>query len=266
MIIFPPAKINLGLKVLRKRLDGYHDIETCMLPIPLFDVLEILPSKDLKFLQTGNEIEGDLEDNLVLKAWHLLHEHYNVPETYIHLRKQIPSGAGLGGGSADAAYLLRGMNALFDLQLSNQRLQELSTELGSDCPFFVKDVAQFATGRGEILSDCSLSLKGWYLKLVYPKIHVSTAQAYAGVRPTEEGENIKSVLEVPVKEWRALLVNDFEASVFLAFPEIEGVKEELYAEGAAYASMSGSGSAVFGLFENQPQLSVSDVSSWVLQL
>lgn len=266
MIIFPSAKINLGLKVLRKRADGYHDIETCMLPIPLFDVLEILPSKDLKFLQTGNKIEGQLEDNLVFRAWHLLHERHNAPSARIHLQKHIPTGAGLGGGSSDAAHLLRGMNALFGLQVSTERLQELGAELGSDCPFFIKDLAQLASGRGEVLSDCALDLKGWHLKLVYPQIHVSTAQAYAGVQPSETGIDLKTILELPVKEWKPLLLNDFEKSVFSAFPEIARLKDELYAEGAVYASMSGSGSAVFGLFEDQPQLSEPNASSWVMQL
>src|SRR3989338_5776210 len=185
MIIFPPAKINLGLKVMKKRPDGYHDIETCMLPIPLFDVLEILPAQHLKLVQTGNKIEGDQEGNLVLKAWRLIHERYNAPKVLIHLQKHIPTGAGLGGGSADAAYLLRRMNTLFSLQLSTKRLQELAAEVGSDCPFFIKDAAQLARGRGEILSDFTLDLKGWYLKLIDPGIHVSTAQAYASIKPAD---------------------------------------------------------------------------------
>jgi len=266
MIIFPPAKINLGLKVLRKRPDGYHDIETCMLPIPLFDVLEILPAQDLKFVQTGNKIEGEKEDNLVLMAWRLLHERHNAPKALIHLQKHIPTGAGLGGGSSDAAFLLRGMNTLFELKLSSDLLQELAAELGSDCPFFIKDQVQFASGRGEILSSCALNLKDWYLKVVYPGIHVSTAQAYAGMKPTDLSQHVKTILELPVSEWKALLINDFEASVFSAFPQIAQVKEELYTEGAVYASMSGSGSAVFGLFETKPRTSQGPASSWVMQL
>ena len=266
MILFPSAKINLGLQILRKREDGYHDIATCMVPVPLFDVLEILPSDTIQFYQTGLEIPDSTDNNLVLKAWRLLSANYNVPPAYFHLRKQIPMGAGLGGGSADAAFALLGMNELFDLGISNERLRGLAAELGSDCAFFIDNKPQLAEGRGELLTSLELSLRGYYLKLVHPEIHISTAQAYAGVCPKPQQYSIPEILKRRPEEWINSLHNDFEDSIFPSFPTIKALKDTLYQEGAFYASMSGSGSAVYGLFSEKPSEHVLKGNAWVLSL
>lgn len=265
MILFPPAKVNLGLKILRKRPDGYHDIATCMVQIPLLDVLEISASEEFQFRQTGLAVTGSAEDNLVVRAWRLLHERYGAPNAYLHLRKQIPMGAGLGGGSADATYVLKGMNSLFQLGLSDEALEVLSAELGSDCPFFVREGARMATGRGEILRPVQVRLEGYYLKLICPDLHISTAEAYAGVLPSEAGISPEEVLVRPPAEWRGQLKNDFEDSLFPKYPELAALKQSLYNEGAIYASMSGSGSAMFGLFREEPVRS-GGIRNWVLPL
>ena len=254
MILFPPAKINLGLSILEKRSDGYHELETCMLPIPFYDILEILPANEFSFLQSGLKIPGASGDNLCEKAFRLLQEKYAIPNVMIHLRKQIPIGAGLGGGSSDAAYVLSGLNELFQLQLSTEILENLAAELGSDCPFFIKNEAQMARGRGEKLSVINLTLKGYYLILLNPGIHVGTKEAYAGVKPFHKEKSLESLLENPVSAWQELIVNDFETSIFMNHPKIEELKNELLKNGAIYASMSGSGSSVFGIFKQKIEL------------
>ena len=254
MIFFPPAKINLGLRVLYKRSDGYHEIDSCMLPIPLVDVLEILPSTHFSFQQTGLTIPGNNSDNLCVKAYELMKEAYSLPPVYIHLRKEIPMGAGLGGGSADAAYVLRALNSLFDLNCSSAILEEIAAKLGSDCPFFIKDIPQIAKGRGEVLSPCNVSLKGYYLKIVNPGIHVGTKEAYDGIVLCPNAPIVKTIVEGPIENWKELLVNDFEHSVFSKHPVLAELKSSLYNEGAVYASMSGSGSTMFGIFKDEPIL------------
>lgn len=266
MIFFPPAKINLGLQILRKRGDGYHDIASCMLQIPLYDVLEILPSKVLEFRQSGLEIPDAPEANLVRKAHRLLQEYCQAPPAYFHLRKHIPMGAGLGGGSSDAAYTLVGMNEVFKLGLSSETLQELSAHLGSDCAFFIEGKAQLAEGRGEVLSPLSVDLSGYYLKLIHPGVHVSTAEAYAGVTPRIGGPALREILTGPIETWKEALHNDFEDSIFPRFPEIKALKDAMYKDGALYASMSGSGSSVFGIFTVEPKKSNPGLSEWVLAL
>lgn len=263
MILFPPAKINLGLNVLRKREDGYHDLDTCMVPIPLCDVLEILPADTFQYLQTGLNIPGAANDNLCVKAYDLVKAHYSLPPVYMHLRKEIPMGAGLGGGSSDAAYVLTGLNALFELNISINQLEGFAAQLGSDCPFFVKNEAQIAHGRGEILSTCALDLKGMYLKIINPGIHIGTKEAYAGVVPNAEGSSVSSIIEQPIAAWKDQLKNDFEVSVFATHPILREIKEKLYEEGAVYAAMSGSGSTMFGIFNTKPTFTFQDKSAWL---
>src|SRR5690606_33994765 len=178
MILFPPAKINIGLNIVSKRTDGYHELESCMISIPLFDIIEIQPSKELKWMQSGLKIDSSIDDNLCIKAFRLLQTKYAIPNVTIHLRKQIPMGAGLGGGSADAAYVLKGLNKLFNLNISDQELANLAATLGSDCPFFIFDSAQMATGRGEILKSIALDLNGYHLVVIKPTIHINTKEAY----------------------------------------------------------------------------------------
>jgi 4-diphosphocytidyl-2-C-methyl-D-erythritol kinase len=250
MISFPPCKINLGLNVLSKRVDGYHNLETCFYPIPLTDILEIIPSKQLSFIPSGTAIPGESSDNLCLRAYSLLKQTFDIPTIDIHLHKVIPTGAGLGGGSADAAYTLRLLNDLFALHLSAEELSHFAQQLGSDCSFFVQDEAMLGTGRGEVLESIHFSLSGKYLVLVKPAVHVSTAEAYRGVVPQAAKHSVKSILEsTPLHDWKGVLKNDFEVSVFNSHPVIKYYKEKLYDLGAVYASMSGSGSSIFGIFD-----------------
>ncbi|WP_075349377.1 4-(cytidine 5'-diphospho)-2-C-methyl-D-erythritol kinase [Algoriphagus marinus] len=253
MISFPNAKINLGLHITSKRKDGYHEIETCMLPIPLLDALEmIVDPKKTSFASTGITIPGNEKDNLILKAYQLLKKDFpNLPHLNIHLHKNIPIGAGLGGGSADAAFALKLMNNLFDLLLDDFFLEEYAAELGSDCAFFVENTPKIATGRGEILEHIDLDLKGTHLVLINPLIHIGTKEAYAGVSPALAKTNLKEVL-ADRSRWKDELINDFEESIFPNHPEIAEIKKRLYDAGAFYAAMSGSGSSVFGLFEEKP--------------
>lgn len=254
MISFPPCKINLGLSILRKRTDGFHDLDTCFYPVPWTDVVEVIESDQSTLTASGIAVPGDSLDNLCMKAYRLLEKEFALPPVKIHVHKNIPMGAGLGGGSADGAYMLRMLNEKFSLGLSVAQLQQRAAQLGSDCAFFIQDAPQIGSGRGEVLSPTSVSLTGNFLVLVKPAVHVSTAEAYAGVKPYERNEDVRSIVERPAVEWRDHLVNDFEASVFTKYPLIGEIKKELYASGALYASMSGSGSTVFGIFSHPVDL------------
>jgi len=252
MISFPNAKINLGLHITSKRKDGYHEIETCMVPIPLFDALEMILDKKATWNSTGLTIPGDAKDNLILKAEKLLKKDFQgLPNLNIHLHKNIPMGAGLGGGSADGAFALKLMSNLFDLHLDEFFLEEYAGQLGSDCPFFIGNTPAIARGRGEILEPIDLSLKGVHLVLINPGIHIGTKEAYAGVTPAMPKMKLEEIL-ADRRRWKTELANDFEPSVFRMYPEIAEIKEKMYASGAFYASMSGSGSSVFGLFQEKP--------------
>jgi 4-diphosphocytidyl-2-C-methyl-D-erythritol kinase len=254
MITFPNAKINLGLHITQKRKDGYHEIESCMVPIPLCDALEMILDKKPSWNVTGLEVPGDPKDNLILKAEKLLKKDFQgLPNLQIHLHKHIPMGAGLGGGSADGAFALTLMNNLFDLHLDDFFLEEYAAELGSDCPFFIENTPKIIRGRGEILEPNSVSLQGSYLVLVHPGIHVGTKEAYAGVVPKAPKNKLETIL-ADHSRWKEELINDFEPSVFQAHPELAALKSSLYQAGAYYAAMSGSGSSIFGLFDQKPTL------------
>jgi len=249
MISFPHCKINLGLHVVAKRPDGFHDIETCFYPVPWTDILEIIPSQETRFDSSGIAIPGLLQDNLCMKAYHLLKQNFDLPSVNIHLHKLLPTGAGLGGGSSDAAFALRMLNQIFKLNLSTEALSTYASAVGSDCSFFIQGNAMMGTGRGEILHPLKVSLKGKYLVLVKPDVQVSTAEAYAGVVPKRPAHSIRAIETKSLNIWKDFLVNDFEASVFIRFPQIAELKKELYNAGAVYASMSGSGASVFGIFD-----------------
>lgn len=254
MLAFPPCKLNLGLHVTRKRVDGYHDIETCFYPVPFTDVLEVIVSDQFAFSSTGVVVPGRMENNLCVKAFELLKQDHDLTSVQIHLHKIIPTGAGLGGGSSDAAYTLRLLNQVFDLNLSHEQLMQYAAKLGSDCAFFIGDQPMIGEGRGEVLHEISLSLKGKYLVLIKPDLEVSTAAAYAGIIPRTPNMSIAEILtQHPISQWKGMLVNDFEVSVFQKFPVLKQIKESLYDAGAIYACMSGSGSTVFGLFETAVQ-------------
>ena len=262
MITFPNAKINLGLNIVEKRPDGYHNLETVFYPIPVEDALEvnILNESTQKFClhQAGLEIAGEAENNLVVKAYKLLDERFNLPPVDIHLFKHIPSGAGLGGGSSDAAYMLKLLNEKFNLKLSDENLEEYAARLGADCAFFIRNTPTYAEGIGNIFSPISLSLKGYQIVLVKPDIFVSTRDAFAQIKPHRQEIPLKEVIKQPIEEWKERMVNDFEESVFPQFPAIKEIKEKLYEAGAIYAAMTGSGSSVFGLFRPEDNKSVKE--------
>lgn len=261
MITFPNAKINLGLNITEKRPDGYHNLETIFYPIPLEDALEACPRKEglgsYSLSQSGLSIEGDAENNLVVKAYKLLDETYHLPPVDIYLHKHIPSGAGLGGGSADAAFMLKLLNRMYRLNLTDDQLEAYAARLGADCAFFVRNQPTYAEGIGNIFSPVELSLAGWQLLLVKPNIFVSTRDAFARIRPRHPERNLRDLISQPVESWKDYMINDFEESVFPQFPAIGDIKTELYRLGAVYASMSGSGSSVYGLFA--PDVVLPDV-------
>lgn len=253
MLYFPCCKINLGLNVTEKRPDGYHNLETIFYPIPLEDALEvnILPTDcdiPYRLRQYGSSIEVEPEKNLVVKAYMMLKEDFDLPPIDIHLIKHIPSGAGLGGGSSDAAFMLVLLNHLFDLHLDYVQLESYASRLGADCAFFIRSVPTFATGIGNIFTSIALDLKGYQIVIVKPDSFVSTPEAYRGVKPKHPKISLIEIIQKPVSEWRHYMVNDFEESIFPQHPEIKAVKDLLYEYGALYAAMSGSGSSVFGLF------------------
>ena len=250
MISFPPCKINLGLNIVRKRSDGYHDIETCFFPVPWCDVLEIIPSTQTKIFQTGILIAGDSTSNIVYKAFELLRKDFSIGSVEIHLHKIIPHGAGLGGGSSDAAHALKLLNTIFQLNLSLEQLKKYALALGSDCAFFLNAKPMLGTGRGEVLEPIQIDLMGKYIALIKPDVHVSTAEAYSGVVPNTPKISLVETLDKPIQEWREFLVNDFEQSVFAKHPLIGEIKAFLYNQGALYSSMSGSGSTVYAIFDS----------------
>lgn len=244
------AKINIGLQIVRKRPDGYHDLQTVFYPTDFFtDFLRISPSEqEIVFQMESREDLGDADNNLCVKAFRLLQKDYGISHVEIFLRKGIPSGAGLGGGSADAAFTLKLLRDIFQLPITEEKMIEYALQLGSDVPFFLYNKPMYATGRGEVMTPIDLDLSQYRLKIVKPDIHISTKEAYAGVTPHESEVFLPQVLQKDVRTWKEVVVNDFESPLFVKIPELKSVKEELYREGALYASMSGSGSAFFGVF------------------
>lgn len=262
MIVFPCAKINLGLNIVSKREDGYHNLETVFYPIPLYDALEIkymdekFPSQvacDLKV--TGNAVECDEQNNLVVKAYNLLAEDYKLPRVHAHLYKHIPSQAGLGGGSSDAAFMIRLLDERFRLNIGNPEMEKYAARLGADCAFFIEAEPAYAEGIGDELMPVDGpkgNLNGYYLAIVKPDIAVSTKEAYAAITPTTTSKSCREIVRQPIETWKEELVNDFEIPIFKLHPELAEIKEKLYQQGAKYAAMSGSGSALFGIFETEP--------------
>ena len=250
MIVFPNAKINIGLNIVEKRTDGFHNIESIFYPVmDLFDVLEVVKNGTLKFHSTGIEIPGDSNSNLCLKAFKLIQQDIDIPNVKIHLHKNIPIGAGLGGGSADAAFMLKVLNELFKLDLSIDQLINYAKKLGSDCAFFIENKPVYAHAKGDEFENIRLNLTSYEIKIEYPEIHVGTDQAYSGIVPVLSKENLKELIKQPIEEWKSSIKNNFENSIFSQYPTIEELKEKLYSKGAIYASMTGSGAAVFGIFE-----------------
>lgn len=254
MIVYPNAKINIGLNITKKREDGFHNIESIFYPIGIKDILEIIPNKgfgSVKVTSSGIPIPGKSNHNLCVNAYHLLKDDFDMPSIQLHLHKQIPIGAGLGGGSSDAAFTLIALNTLFNLGLTKTKLKKFAAKLGSDCAFFIENKPTYNFNKGDEFTLFNIDLSSYYLVLSSPNIHVSTADAYAGVSPSLPSENIRDLISRPIETWKNTVVNDFEYSVFGKYPEIETIKNKLYQAGAIYASMSGSGSSVFGIFEKE---------------
>lgn len=257
MIVFPNCKINLGLHITGKRADGFHDLETVFYPLPVTDALEVITPGTLQFTSSGIPVPGDAADNLCLRAFHLLQQDFpQLQPVNIHLHKHIPIGAGLGGGSADAAFMLQLLNKKFQLELTPSQLTDYAARLGSDCPFFILNQPCYATGRGEIMEPLSLDLSGYSFLLVHPGIHVNTGWAFRQITPQQPARALKETIQLPVAEWPQVISNDFEAPVFAAHPQVAEIKAAMYAGGAVYATMSGSGSAVVGIF---PKNKIADI-------
>ena len=261
MLTFPNAKINIGLNITEKRSDGFHNIESVFYPVEWCDALEIIPNQNTDatnavFQSSGLAIPGNESSNLCLKAWNLLQDRINVPPM-IHLHKVIPMGAGLGGGSADGAFMLKMLNEVYELKLSNDELKDFARKLGSDCAFFIENRPVFCYNKGDEFEDFKLDLKGKFVVLVNPDIHISTAEAYSGVSPKKPEIALKTALSQPISEWKKIVKNDFEENLLLKYPTIAAVKATLYQAGAVYASMTGSGSTVYGIFEQESDLKSS---------
>lgn len=253
MISFPNAKINIGLFITEKRTDGFHNLESCFFPISWTDILEIIPSDTFSFSSSGIEIPNNTsETNLCVKAYNLLANDFEISPIKIHLHKNIPIGAGLGGGSADASFTLKMLNELFKLKISDQELENYARQLGSDCAFFIQNKPVFAIEKGDIFKILSLSLKNKFIVLINPNIHISTKEAYSGVKPQEAKIDLHTFLiENSIENWKDKVHNDFEDSIFPNHPTIAELKNDLYNKGALYASMTGSGSTIFGIFDNE---------------
>jgi 4-diphosphocytidyl-2-C-methyl-D-erythritol kinase len=256
VLLFPNIKLNLGLRITRKRDDGYHNLETCFLPVHgCGDALEAIPSPDgqTRLFLTGFSIDGAVGDNLVLRAYRLLHIAYPIPPLHIFLHKAIPPGTGVGAGSANAAFALKLFAQMGGHSVPEAELEALALQLGSDCPFFVRNTPAMGRGRGETLTPIQLPLAGYGVKIYFPDVHLSTREAFAGITPQEPEEALEDILGLPLSAWQGRLINDFERSVFSKYPKLGVLKNELLAEGAIYAAMSGSGSAIFGIFSHIPR-------------
>lgn len=266
MVVFPNAKINIGLQVLDKREDGYHNIESIFYPVGLCDVLEIVRSNEFSFTQSGLPVFGEMTDNLVVKAYQLLQKEYNIGSVSIHLHKVIPTGAGLGGGSSDATFALKLLNELFELKMDDSKLKSFSLKLGSDCPFFVNNEPSLVSGRGEIFNKTNLKLTNKWIKIVHIGLHISTKEAFSGIstnmKSTAELSIDYTVNELDLKRCK----NDFEQYIFRSHPILSHFKNGLLKQGAIYAAMTGSGSAIFGIFESEPTKTNTDYFEYIGKL
>ncbi len=268
MIVFPNAKINIGLNIMQRRMDGFHNIETVFYPVPWTDILEIIVSQQEDFTFEGIKVDCELQDNLCYKAWQLLKNDFHLPPIKLFLYKNIPSGAGLGGGSSNAAFTLKSLNKLFSLDLNEDMLIQYASKLGSDCAFFIKNQAAYATGKGDIFSEVPVNLSGYYILIVKPQIHMATAEAYKLVSPQQPANSLTELISLPLTKWKSQISNDFEEPVFRIYPELKTIKDKLYSLGAVYAAMSGSGSAIYGLFTDKIDYSneFDGMVCWMKQL
>ena len=263
MITFPYAKINVGLNIINKRSDNYHNIESVLVPIPLYDILEITPSNSFKFKTHGIKIPGKQEENLIVKALELLRTEFSFPEVEINLVKKIPSGAGLGGGSSNAAHTIKLINSIFELGLSTKAMKSFALKIGSDCPFFIENKMQYVTGRGEIMEPLNFNpISGNWLLLITPDLHISTAKAYSLIHPEEKKIPLKELINSPVKEWQQNIQNDFQNPIFTQYPELNTLYKEVFSE-AIFRSMTGTGSAMYGIFKEKMELDIPVKHHWL---
>jgi 4-diphosphocytidyl-2-C-methyl-D-erythritol kinase len=265
MIAFPNAKINIGLNILSRRSDGYHNLETVFYPVKIKDGLEIIEASEMNFETSGIEIPGYANENLCLQAYDLLRKDFDLPNLNIHLHKKIPIGAGLGGGSADAAFFIKLVNEKFELSLSSEQMQHYCRKLGADCAFFIENKALFAYEKGDFFEPLALDLSTYFIALVMPPVHVSTGEAYRGVQPNQPAQSLKELIQLPVEEWQGKIKNDFEPHILHAHPEIRGVKAQLLAAGALFTLMSGSGASVYGIFKEAVDLSLLEEKNQVFK-
>lgn len=254
MLTFANAKINLGLFLTEKRDDGYHNLQTVFYPIKIHDVVELVDADETSILIKGIDIPGDATENICLKAFKTLQADFNLPHQQIVLLKNIPVGAGLGGGSSDAAFLVKLVNQKFKLDLSDAQMESYVRPLGADCAFFIKNKPTYAFAKGDEFEELDIDLSAYYLVLVKPSVHVSTAQAYSKVKVKQPSTSLKDLIHLPLDDWQAQILNDFEPSVFENYPQIENIKTKLYLAGAKFALMSGSGSSVFAIFDKEIKL------------
>lgn len=258
MLSFPNAKINLGLYITQKRPDGYHNLQTVFYPLNWCDALEVIENgsakQDFTLSCSGLAVAGALEDNILFKAYALLKQQRNLPPIQVHLHKNIPMGAGLGGGSSNAAFFLQLLNAKFDLTFTPSELADLAAQLGSDCPFFIYNQPRYAEGRGELFSEIEVDLSAYYILCIYPNVHSSTAAAFKGLTPKLPQHNLKESLATDITNWKDVVYNDFEVPIFSQYPQLAAIKQQLYTQGALYASLSGSGSALYGIFAQEPAI------------
>ncbi len=269
MLFFTNAKINIGLNIVEKRPDGFHNLETLFYPIQIKDALEFVETQGKTTVQTsGIKLSVPEEENICYKAYKLMAKYYKLPQLNIHLHKVVPIGAGLGGGSANAAILMKELNNAYNLGISIKRLEELASYIGSDCPFFIQNKAVFARGRGEVFETVDLDLSNYYIYIIKPDISISTSAAFAGITPHKPAVSIKKLISKPIEQWRDYIINDFENNIFKQHPMLGEIKQNMYDIGAVYASMSGSGSAVYGIFSQEPKLiaKYKDVFNWIGKL
>jgi 4-diphosphocytidyl-2-C-methyl-D-erythritol kinase len=271
MIVFPNCKINLGLHILNKREDGFHNLETVFYPVAFKDALELIPNTnndtEIEFTRSGLAVAGNTSDNLCVKAYQLLKKDFvQLPAVKIHLHKVIPMGAGLGGGSADASVMLKLLNEKFKLNISTPQLLNYALQLGSDCPFFIINKPCHATGRGDVLEEVTVDLSMYKIVLINPDIHINTGWAFSKITPSASNKSIKEIIQQPVETWKAELKNDFEIAVFVAHPQLKEIKESLYQQGAIYATMSGSGSTVFGIFDQTTNSAALKNSNYFIKI
>lgn len=255
MLVFPNAKINIGLNITEKRPDGYHNLESCFYPIGWSDALEILPQEKFSFKSSGIPVPGDADSNLCSKAYRLVAADYAIPEVDMHLLKAVPIGAGLGGGSSDAAFTIKALNTLFDLKISVEKQIDYARSLGSDCAFFIRNEPAYCFNKGDEFEKININLKDKWIVLANPGLHISTVEAYSGIKPQQSGQDLRIELQKPIAFWKNSVKNDFEATLFEKYGLLREIKEKFYKLGAVYASMSGSGSTVYGIFDEETNLS-----------